>query len=833
LKRSADHTKPVKTSVAKAVANESIRLQTVAPEILAPCGSLEAFFAAMESGADAVYVGLREFSARARAKNFTLGQLARMLAYAHQRGRKIYITLNTLVKQQELPQLVETLAELARLRVDGVIVQDMAVARLVQNYFPSIPLHASTQMTIHNLPGVQLLETLGFERVVLARELQLTDIAAIAAQTPMELEIFVHGALCFCVSGQCHFSSLLGGHSGNRGRCAQPCRRLYNHRSKDGYYFSPNDLSALEMVPELAAAGVASLKIEGRMKSADYVAKVVKAYRLVVDAAEPVKKEALKAAKELLKDSFGRTPTKGFLASANPVDIANPWLRGGTGHFSGEVKQSGQGRISFETRDPLQVGDRLRLQPKTDQAGQAWTLRELFVSRKKVHECKAGTLVEVACPFEARPGDALFKVGAADAFGMSDEAATRKLQAAGPDRIAVRLEMRCEVHGVKDREQESSETHNLPLASGPWTLCISARIGAATFAYEFPLGELEVARNSAMEGVLRSRFSETGDTPFQLEELYAPAFPALFIPPAQLKEIRRELYRRLEQEGAGEERKRIATAKSAALAELQEQESRIKGQAEKEELLVLVDSPSDIRWVLSQGATQVVVPLHRAAIHELPRYLSRLKNDAAQLVWQLPFMLFDRDIPFLHEAVTALYQTGFRQFEVTNPGQFKLLQRFTDLRLSGGYRLFTLNSQALAVWQELGIQRATLYIEDDRENLAQLARQSPALTVVAYAPVEVMATRVKIKEISSGSPLQSDRGETYQIKGRDGFTHISSETPFSLTGRLSELRRMGVRSFLVDLSETAPAARGEVLDAFRADRSIPGSTLFNYERGLV
>ena len=235
MKRSVDHTKPAKASVAKATANEPIRQQAVSPpEILAPCGSLEAFFAAMESGADAVYAGLREFSARARAKNFTLGQMARMLAYAHQRGRKIYITLNTLVKEQELPQLVETLAELAKLRVDGVIVQDMAVARLVRSHFPSIPLHASTQMTIHNLPGVKLLEAYGFERVVLARELQLADIAAIASQTSAELEIFVHGALCFCVSGQCHFSSLLGGHSGNRGRCAQPCRRLYSHRGKEG-----------------------------------------------------------------------------------------------------------------------------------------------------------------------------------------------------------------------------------------------------------------------------------------------------------------------------------------------------------------------------------------------------------------------------------------------------------------------------------------------------------------------------------------------------------------------------------------------------------------------
>jgi putative protease len=229
----------------------------------------------------------------------------------------------------------------------------------------------------------------------------------------------------------------------------------------------------------------------------------------------------------------------------------------------------------------------------------------------------------------------------------------------------------------------------------------------------------------------------------------------------------------------------------------------------------------------------VVAPLHRAAIHELPRYLSRLKGDADQLIWQLPFMLFDQELPLMVEAVDALYQAGFRSFEITNPGQFKLLQPYKGLKLSSGYRLFTLNSQALAFWQEQGLQRATLYIEDDRENLADLLRLSQPVTVLVYSPVQVMATRVRIKEISSGVPLTSDRGEGYRIRGRDGFTHISATTPFSLLGRLAELRRMGCRSFMLDLSETPAERRGEVLEAFRSDRSLAGTTVFNYERGLT
>ena len=186
------------------------------PQLLAPAGSLEAFFAAMETGADAVYCGLKEFSARAKARNISLTELEGMLSYARQRDRQIYVTVNTLVKEVELPRLVETLAALEAMAVDGVILQDLAVWRLIREHFPGLRLHASTQMTIHNSAGVRMLEKMGFSRAVLSRELTLEEIAVIRRNTSMELEHFVHGALCFCFSGQCYFSSWLGGRSGNR-----------------------------------------------------------------------------------------------------------------------------------------------------------------------------------------------------------------------------------------------------------------------------------------------------------------------------------------------------------------------------------------------------------------------------------------------------------------------------------------------------------------------------------------------------------------------------------------------------------------------------------------
>ncbi|MCA1797433.1 MAG: U32 family peptidase, partial [Geobacteraceae bacterium] len=302
----------------------------VSAELLAPAGSLEAFFAAMEAGADAVYCGLQSFSARAKAKNFSLQDLSAMSAYAHERGRKLFVTINTLIKEEELPYLVDMLAAVSEAQVDAVILQDLAVWRLAREHFPELELHASTQMTVHNVAGVKQLEQMGFTRAVLARELTLEEVAHIRSRTQMELEHFIHGALCFSFSGQCMFSSYLGGKSGNRGRCAQPCRRRYNVGGKHGYYFSPNDLSVIDLLPDLEQAGVRSFKIEGRMKSAEYVANVVRAYRLAMDASPAQQKSAREKARQLLKYSFGRTPTQGFLSGEQPADLATPQRRGST-----------------------------------------------------------------------------------------------------------------------------------------------------------------------------------------------------------------------------------------------------------------------------------------------------------------------------------------------------------------------------------------------------------------------------------------------------------------------------------------------------------------------
>jgi putative protease len=253
-------------------------------ELLAPAGSEQAFRAAIENGADAVYLGTEEFSARYYAENFKIDSLQDITKEAHKRGVKVYLTVNTLLNDQEISLYPEYLYKAAQSGVDALIVQDWGVINLTRNLVPEMPLHGSTQMTINSLQGVKYLQKQGFKRVVLARETSLEEVKKIKKETDIELEIFGHGALCISYSGICYFSSMLGGRSGNRGRCAQPCRLEYEFlNNKKQHYLSTKDIRMIEYISEIVNSGVSSIKIEGRMKRPEYVAVVTKHYREAVD----------------------------------------------------------------------------------------------------------------------------------------------------------------------------------------------------------------------------------------------------------------------------------------------------------------------------------------------------------------------------------------------------------------------------------------------------------------------------------------------------------------------------------------------------------------------
>ncbi len=788
------------------------------PELLSPAGSLEAFFAAMENGADAVYCGLPEFSARAKAKNVTFDDLGHMLDYAHERGRKIYVTLNTLIKEAELPTLVRTLADLEHLGVDAVIVQDAAVWRLARAHFPGLRLHASTQMTIHNAAGVRTLEKLGLSRAVLARELTLEEIAAIRKQTRLELEHFVHGALCFSFSGQCYFSSWLGGQSGNRGRCAQPCRRRYRYQQQQGYYFSPNDLCAIDLLPELMAAGVGSLKIEGRMKSAEYVAAVVGAYRQVIDAAPAQRKDAVREAKQALKLSFGRLPTRGFLTGPRPTDIAVPSVKGATGRFLGEISAAGRSSITFKTRDALHVGDRLRVQPRSDQAGTAFTVKTLSIGKCSAKQASGGTLVNVPSPFENRfkKGDAVFKVSSRKAFTLSDAACRRRLKGAAPRPLPISLAVR--------------------LQNGQ--LQLKAQSGEVTLERSFDVSSFEAQNNPLNTETLKEVFARGGDTPLELAELHTADLPPVVIPPRELKEIRRTFYGELAGLIARDrEQQRRAHLEQAQAALLPEKEA---APAKDARLTVALGSLRDLHLLNDPAVDRIIVPLvpHRAA--DIAAGVAKLRNRCEQVIWDLPFILFDTTWQQARDAVRALVSAGFHSFRLNNLGHFELFNGVREqetLKLTAGYRLFSLNTQAVSAWKDLGVGEVTLYPEDDRENLAALLRRDTGVetAITVHGQIPLITSRIHIKGVRSDRPVVSDRDEKYIVQSRGGLTTISSETDFSLIGHLAELRAMGAERFVVDLAHVgAFSPRGkQILAAYAEDRPPAQTSSFNFERELV
>ncbi|MFV0554544.1 MAG: U32 family peptidase, partial [Mangrovibacterium sp.] len=324
-------------------------------ELLLPAGSVDSFRAAIRGGANAIYLGLKQFNARVRATNFGDDQLAAIMQEAHNHGVKVYITLNTVIKNTELPQLLDFLATLDANQVDAIIIQDWGVYHLAKKHFPKLVLHASTQMANHNSIGVNHAAQMGFARCVVARELNLNELTQIAQKADCELEVFVHGALCYSFSGMCFFSSFIGGRGANRGLCSQACRMDYQHKGKKMLPFNLKDNQQVQQVRKLQELGVHSLKIEGRMKSAEYVHRVAQAYRLALDGGN------INEAMNLLAHDFARTKTSYFLGN----DLADALAEdSNTGIYLGRVLTATQSQICFESTEQLQEGDRLRIQKR-------------------------------------------------------------------------------------------------------------------------------------------------------------------------------------------------------------------------------------------------------------------------------------------------------------------------------------------------------------------------------------------------------------------------------------------------------------------------------------
>ncbi len=328
-------------------------------ELLLPVGNTESFYAALQGGADAIYLGLKQFNARGRARNFTNGQLPFIVKEAKKKNVLVYITLNTVVKNSEIPELIDYLHFLNQAKIDGIIIQDWGVYYLVKHFFPNLSIHASTQLGIHNSMGANFSGEKGFDRVVLARELTLGELETICKKSRVETEVFIHGALCYSFSGMCLYSSYSGGRGANRGLCTQPCRRVYSTRKKNTYLFNLKDNQLIDSVNYLSKIGVNSLKIEGRMKSGEYTFRVAKAYRIVLD-----NNENNQEAKDLLALDFGREKTSYFVGKDVQSAISDKTV---AGVLLGKVQNIAGSKISFTSKMKVEPGFRLRFHiPNTE-----------------------------------------------------------------------------------------------------------------------------------------------------------------------------------------------------------------------------------------------------------------------------------------------------------------------------------------------------------------------------------------------------------------------------------------------------------------------------------
>lgn len=529
-------------------------------ELLMPAGGSTQFIAAVENGADAVYVGGKSFNARMNAGNFSDEELARAVDYAHLRNVKTYVTMNTLLADEELAPALRQAQSYARMGVDALIIQDLGLGLVLRENLPDLPLHLSTQAGVYDAAGVQAAAELGYERVVLARELTLAEIEK-AAATGIEIEVFVHGALCICYSGQCQLSRAIGGRSGNRGGCAQPCRLPYSG-AKQKYPLSPKDLCLLPEIGALVRAGVASLKIEGRMKSAEYVAVVTAIYRKYLDRCFEqddfaVEEEDISALRQIFnRDGF----TKGYYYGDPGQKLMSGDIAKNTGLLAGRVLADSRGpliKIQSLGGITLEKGDYAELRPDADRgadnasasapdrapaSGLITYTKQLAPDRQEIGDFRSG----------ARRGDLIYRL----ASGQLMEKARLTFA-------------RTEMTGGAGKRREPVALRAAVAAGKPLVL-------TATFATN-DRGDVSVTRSGATVSVSRSgescgesvrkQLAKTGDTPFSAGSIEVEEEGACFVPVSAVNALRREALAELAQKVTGlYKRGEAAPASSAAVA---------------------------------------------------------------------------------------------------------------------------------------------------------------------------------------------------------------------------------------------------------------------------
>ena len=660
-------------------------------ELLAPAGDFETALAAFAAGADAVYCGLSSYSARAFAKNFSTDDLKNLVRVARAKGKQVYVTVNTVIDEDDIEGAVRELAELESIGPTALIVQDLGIARLCKTYFPGLTLHASTQLVAHNLEGVLALKELGFTRVVLARELSVEEIASIVKRSGgLEFECFIHGALCYSLSGLCLFGAMEKDRSGNRGACPYCCRQCHG----GAYPFSMKDLQLGERARALADAGVASLKIEGRMKSALYVASATRYYRQVLDGAE-ASPDAV--TEEDLKTVFSRRTTSLYFdgrGASSPVDCGSP---GHLGAKIGEVKKvtkDREGRSwlrihpvrALERHDGLQF-DALNREGR--HLGFGIGEMRLAISRRNVFEAPAGSDLEILLPDDAAP---LVEPGQNVYCAMSNAVKRRfpvpSFRAADHESgIAVDVAATLRADGIEVR------------ATSPVECAVSAEFAAA-----------KAKDPSATAAAARKALSRLGATAYRLGRFDFEDPEGLFVPMGVLNSLRRELVARLDEAVAAWRERRVVaaladvTAPSAAVAPLRVAKVRF-GQA------------------VPEGEWDEVVVAAAAEDFSVMQFAEVAKGVPAGALPRVALPVWTSELDFgrLRAFVRRLLREGCARWECSDLATLRLLREAGAADVTADWTLFAFNRSALSLLSGLGVRRAVASPENSRENLRALA----------------------------------------------------------------------------------------------------------------
>lgn len=821
------------------------------PELLAPAGTMQSFNAALMAGADAVYLGLASFNARRNAENFELDDLRVICDKAHLAGRRIYLTLNTLILDDELEEALELVAQAWQAGIDAVIVADWGLLTALARQMPQLELHTSTQMNIHTSAGIELARNMGATRVTLARELSLDELAVLA-QLGVELEVFAHGALCICCSGQCLMSSLIGRRSANRGLCAQPCRLpwtlmegaaagktdggwadskmgsngastassyIYQELETPGeHLLSPKDLCTIDILPELIASGVASLKIEGRMKSPEYVAMVVGAYRSALDRAyaDPEHYSATAEEHAQLEEAFSRGFTTAYLQGARGNDMMSYRRPNNRGVMVGRVADIRDGLVELACERALNRGDVLEFW--TSRGRNAQTVERLHVEGREVEASAAGERVSLVMDRPVAPGDRVFRVRNARFVADAKESFE------GIVGVPCEIDIEVVAHlgeplviRVCDRQGRSGA------AEGP--LCEKAR----THAVSSDDIETHVGRLGGTPYMV-------GSWDIQLDEGVGMGF-------SQLHALRREALAAYEEAVLEPWHGRVASSSGSAVLSAR-RGSLGAGDGVGCELGCIVASPEAALAAYSAGAGIVYVPA-----------LVLLADPAAWegvegVVPLMPTVAHDDELDslggLLGAGVTVVADSSAMLAWAVSLGAVAW----------AGPRSGAMNAHAAVALQDLGACGLWLSPELSLQQIAALAQQTDlSLALTVFGRQELMVTEHCVL-MAQGACAQNcsscvRRMKSHALRDRKGYEfpvlsdaagrgHVYNAVTLDAMRFIGELREAGVSHFIVDAGLLAPeeAAR-MVTRARKACKSpqsierIEGTTTGHLFRGVL